>query len=199
VRVGLTTGNGTFALDDILLDAAAMPAASGGGPPPPPPPPPPAGSALTFTPLSDAQTKSTSAATNYGTATTVRLRQGTAASPGDYRTYLRFSVSGLAPTVGSARLRLFVTDPSTDGGSAYRTTGAWTETGLTWTNQPTLGGPALSTAGRTTAGSWVELDVTSAVTGNGTVELGVTTTSTDSAIYSSREGANPPQLVVTSS
>jgi len=197
VRLGVTTGNGTFSLDDVLLDAAAMP--GGGGGPPPPPPPPPPGGALSFAPVADAQTKSTSATTNYGTDTTVRLRQGTAASPGDYRSYLRFTVSGLAPTVTSAKLRLFVTDPSAVGGSVFRTTGAWTETGVTWASQPTLTGSALATAGATSTGAWVEIDVTPAVTGNGTVELGLSTTSTDSAIYSSREGANPPQLVVTSS
>ncbi|WP_233153310.1 DNRLRE domain-containing protein, partial [Kineosporia sp. R_H_3] len=162
----------------------------------PPPPPPSPGTSLTFTPVADAQTKSTSATTNYGTATSVRLRAGTTASPGDYRTYLRFSVSGIASTVTSAKLRLFVTDASAVGGSVFRTTGAWTETGLTWSTQPATSGAALSTAGRTTVGQWVELDVTSAVTANGTLDLGLTTSSTDSGIFSSREGANPPQLVV---
>jgi acid phosphatase type 7 len=49
------------------------------------------------------------------------------------------------------------------------------------------------------ANTWVEVDVTSLITGDGTYSLRVSTTSTDGADYSSKEGANPPQLVITTS
>ena len=41
------------------------------------------------------------------------------------------------------------------------------------------------------------MDVTSAVTGNGTYSFGLSTTNSTALSLSSREGANPPQLVVT--
>ena len=47
-------------------------------------------------------------------------------------------------------------------------------------------------------GNWVEFVVTPLVTGNGTVSFGLSSAVTDSVIYSSKEGTNPPQLVVTS-
>ena len=48
-----------------------------------------------------------------------------------------------------------------------------------------------------TGSSWVEFDVTSAVTGNGPVAFLLSGTTTDSAIFASRETTTKPQLVVT--
>ena len=45
--------------------------------------------------------------------------------------------------------------------------------------------------------SWYEVDVTSLITGEGTYSLRVTSTSSQGAAYSSKECANPPQLVLT--
>jgi len=50
--------------------------------------------------------------------------------------------------------------------------------------------------GVVTAGAWVEVDVTSLVTGNGTYSFGLSSNSSNSAFYSSKEGANAPQLVI---
>jgi hypothetical protein len=46
-------------------------------------------------------------------------------------------------------------------------------------------------------GTWIEADVTAAVTGNGSYSFGGSSSSTSSMRVSSREGANPPQLVIT--
>jgi hypothetical protein len=54
----------------------------------------------------------------------------------------------------------------------------------------------VGTIGATTAGTWIEVDVTAAVTGDGVVALRLTTPSTNSVVYSSRESTRPPQLVV---
>ncbi|CAN5715986.1 hypothetical protein BH10ACT1_BH10ACT1_05690 [soil metagenome] len=155
----------------------------------------PGGMTMTFTPSADTQSKSTSPTKNYGKDATVRLRAGNPSSPGDYRTYLRFAVPPMG-TVSSAKLRLYVTDTSKVGGAAYATTSSWTETGLNWNNAPSATGPSLSTLASATTKGWVEYDVTSAVR-NGTYDFLLTTTSTDSLIFSSREGTQPPQLVVT--
>jgi PKD repeat protein len=156
-------------------------------------------SVVTLNPVADAQVKSTSATTNYGSLNTLRLRLGNSSSPGDYRSFLRFDVSGLTGPVASAKLRLYVTEASSVGGQAFRADPGWVEGTLNWNNQPAMPGSVLSTVGSVAQNTWVEFDVTAAVTGNGVVNLGLRTTSQSSVIYSSREGANKPQLVITQS
>ena len=153
---------------------------------------------MTYPASADAHVKATSPTKNYGTLATVRLRAGTASSPEEYRTLVRFTVPDVMGTVTTAKLRLFVTDASKVGGSVFTTSGGWTETGVTWTNAPPPSGPALATTGAAAKGAWVEYDVTSAVQA-GARNFILTTGSTDSLIASSREGANPPQLVITHS
>jgi trimeric autotransporter adhesin len=153
----------------------------------------------TLTPVADTQVKSDSASTNYGTLTTVRVRGGTTASPTTYWTFLRFDVTGVG-AVSNAKLRLFVTDDSNDGGTVYLipNTPAWAETTLNWNNRPvtTLPASGIKAAGPVPLG-WIDIDLGTAVTGNGTYNFVLASASTTSAIYSSREGANPPQLVLT--
>ena len=55
---------------------------------------------------------------------------------------------------------------------------------------------ALALAGAAVVGAWVELDVTPAITSNGVVSFGIQSLSDDSVRYSSKEGADPPELVV---
>ena len=115
-------------------------------------------------------------------------------------------MAGLVGTVQSATLRLYVTDASDDGGSVYAVSNdyadnsaAWVESGLTWNNAPILPATPLDSVGSTTVGQWVEWDVTTAVSGNGTFSFGLSSSSSNSGIYTSSEGSNPPQLVIVSS
>jgi PKD repeat protein len=159
--------------------------------------PPPPGGQQTFAPIADAHVKSTSPTKNYGTLTTLRLRDGGTTSD-TYRSFLKFDLSGLDAPPAQAKLRLYVTDPSPDGGSVFKVADTWTETGLTHANAPAVTGTPIATAGATTANTWIELDVTSAVTGNGPLSLALTTTSSNSSYHNSREATtNQPQLVVT--
>ena len=100
-------------------------------------------------------------------------------------------------------LRLYVTDASPDGGSVFAVDSSWNETGLTWTNRPPVGAGSLASAGATAVGQWVELNVTPAITpaaiANGFVSFALTTTSSNSSYYASREATNKPQLVLTPS
>jgi hypothetical protein len=164
------------------------PSASGTIPPQP----------LTFVPAADAQILSSQPTTNYGTRTGLTVRAGGTTSY-SYRSYLKFNVTGLSAPPARAVLRVFVTDPSGNGGTAYATSSSWTETGITWSNAPAASGGALDQAGATATGTWVQLDVSAAVSGNGTLSFLLSDGSGDSAIYSSREGSNPPQLVITPS
>ena len=157
------------------------------------------GGTLTFTPTDDAQVRSTSAATNYGSITTVRLREDAAGDT--YRTYLKFTVSGLTGPVTAVKLRLYATDASPNIVRVFPVAAspAWAEGTVNWNNKPALGTPELGSAAVPTLNAYNEITLSpSAVSGNGAVSFGLTISSTNSAIFSSSEGANAPQLVVTS-
>ncbi len=150
------------------------------------------GPITTLLSVADSKVRSDSPTTNYGTETTLRVR----ASGPEWRTYVKFEVSGIAGTVAEATLRLYVTDASDDGGRVFAVGNAWTESGLTWNNAPVIAGSPLDIGGPVTSGAWVEFDVTSRVTGNGVSSFALTSLSTNSALFSSREGTQPPELVI---
>jgi glucose/arabinose dehydrogenase len=131
------------------------------------------------------------ATTNFGTLTYLRTRSG------QYRSYLKFTVTGLAGPPSSAKLRLWVTDGSVTAGSAYLVPSTWTETGITWNNSPLITGAPLSSIGSAPAGAWVEFNVGSAITGNGTYSFAISGGGTDAIDFASRETANQPTLVIT--
>ncbi|MGH7455049.1 MAG: DUF7594 domain-containing protein, partial [bacterium] len=161
--------------------------------------PPPA--EITLNPSEDAQVKSSNPTTKYGAENTFRLRAGDPT----YNSYLKFQVTQLTGSVQSAKLRLYVTDDSPDGGSVYlvsnsylNTSTPWDEENLTWNNAPAINGaPLLGAIGVASKNTWVELDVTAAITGNGIYSFGLKSASTTTVMYSSKEGANPPKLVIT--
>jgi PKD repeat protein len=149
---------------------------------------------VTFTPTEDARVSSASPSQNYASSPSLRVRSS---ASGNYQSYLRFSVSGLVgQQVTAARLRLFVTDPSVQGGTLTVAPGGWSESTLTWDNAPGVGVLVLDSVGTVFPDSWVEFDVSELVTGPGTYDFGLSSGASNSAIYSSREGANPPELVV---
>jgi hypothetical protein len=87
--------------------------------------------------------------------------------------------AGLVDPVSSAKLRLHVADiknaGSPDGGTLKAMTNTtWSETGTTWDNQPAIDGAILGSFGSVARNTWYEIDVTSAVTGNGTFSFGLT-------------------------
>src|SRR5262249_61082270 len=105
-------------------------------------------------------------------------------------------VAGLARPVVGGSLRLWVPDASSDGGGVYPVASGWAEGSVTWATSPAIAGTPLATLGPVAAGGWVEFDLTGVVTGNARYDFGLVNDETDSAIYSSREGAHPPQLVI---
>ena len=153
------------------------------------------GGTLTFAPSDDTYVNSSNPSAVNGNVNNLRVRFGST----QLHTYLKFSVSG-AGTVGSATLRLWVTDASPDGGSLYLVPdSAWSEGSLSWSNRKPTAGSAIDSAGPVTVGSWAELDVSSLVTGDGTYSFALINASNDLARYGSSEAAaaTRPQLVVT--
>ena len=147
----------------------------------------------TFQATADAQVKSTSATGNYGSAATLRLRLASDI----YRSYVKFTVAGVGGDVTAAKLRLHVADAGPDGGRVHLVANTWTESGITWNNAPAIGGTPLSSVGAVTLGTWAEFDVSSAVGGNGTYSFGLLNSNGDSVLYTSKEGLEPPELVLT--
>ena len=106
----------------------------------------------------------------------------------DRQSYFRFRVTGVNEIV-SAKLRMWVTNGSTNGPQVFRTSSTWSETGITWANKPAPMGGLLEDKGNVPQNAWVEYDVTPAVTGNGDYGFVTTTTSTDATDVNSREVA----------
>jgi hypothetical protein len=126
------------------------------------------------------------------------VRQGNTTSPETYYSYLRFDLASVTTPIVSGKLRLYVTDATRNTLSISGTVNTWTEFGLNWDNAPPIG-TLFSTGTAPTLNAWAEIDLpASAFSGaTGNYNLVITSDNTDSAIFSSREGTNPPQLVLT--
>ena len=99
----------------------------------------------------------------------------------------------------SAKLRLFCADSGAVGGVFKRVANSsWVESTVNWGNAPAADPATLATLGSVAAGNWYEIDVTSAVTGDGLVSFRASSSKTNGTDYNSKEGAAgfAPQLVV---
>lgn len=151
-------------------------------------------------PVQDSYVASNYPAKSYGSLSVLRVKNASV----DMVTYLKFDVTGLTAAPQSAKLRLYVTDPSPDGGSVYSvsndylgTATPWVESGLKWTNAPAISGSPVGSLGATLLNKWVEVDVSPVVTGNGTYSFALASASANIAVYTSSEGTRSPELVIT--
>ncbi len=153
---------------------------------------------VSFTPDADARVEEINPLVNFGGSSLLRADAGT--DP-DIDIYLRFTVTGQSAPPAGATLRMFVPNGTHTGsvnGPALTTTAAtdWSEAGITWANKPPRNSTVLGDLGQVVAGTWVEFDVSSVVTGNGSYGFALTTTSADATDFASRETTTPPQLVL---
>jgi hypothetical protein len=94
--------------------------------------------------VADTYVSSGAATSNFGSATTMNVQSG---RTDDRRVYVSFDLTACSPTipvgatVAGAVLRTYVTalPSSCRTYDAYRVTSAWTESGITWNTQPTIG------------------------------------------------------------
>jgi hypothetical protein len=100
--------------------------------------------------VADATVMQASATTNFGSATTSATSSGSSANQ---RAYVRFDLTSCSPTIASsatirlATLRLYLSGVPAACRTldVFRVTASWTESGLTWNNQPfgtTVNNPA---------------------------------------------------------
>jgi len=152
-------------------------------------------SSLTFIANADSYVRENSVNSNAGTSTQLWVDGDASAT---YESYIKFSVSGTMGIVQSATLRVYSTSGTVGGPTVYATDTNWTETGITWNTKPMLISSGLDVAGSIASGVWTDYNVTSAITGDGTYSFGLIPTTTDGVSFSSREGSQPAQLVITS-
>jgi len=159
-------------LGGLLAVAAAAPAA-----------------ASTFNPAADTYVDASHPTTNYGTRQNMRIDNSPVR-----RGYLRFNVQGVGP-VSSAVLKFYAETGSSTGIEVHAVSDTtWGETTTTYNNAPAVGA-VLDTAGPFSSGTWITVDVSSAVTGDGLVSFALTTPGNSSIRVTSREGTNKPQLI----
>lgn len=121
----------------------------------------------------DAHLSELAPTTNYGSANPL-IVDGDAGSGKDMYVLLRWDVGAVPPgsTVQSARIKLHVTNASTQTYELYRLSRAWTETGATWNQAATGTNWAVPGAkGSTDRGSTVRGTVTATATGLVTITL----------------------------
>ncbi len=149
-----------------------------------------------FAPVADSMVKSSFPSTNYGKALILRARTSPVV-----RSYLRFTVSGLnGASVSGAKLRLY-TKTSATASLVVRAVAdnTWSETGITYNNAPAIGSAITSSATSFSSGTWLTLNVSSYVKGEGTYSFALTTASSAVIDFASREAgsATAPQLILT--
>ena len=148
---------------------------------------------LTFVPDVDTYVDASNPTTNYGSSAQLR----TDASP-VVNSLIRFNVTGITGPVTKATLRVFANTGNSIGYDVFdatATASTWTEGTLTYNNMPVLGAK-LGASSAVAASTWTGVVVSSIVTGDGVYGFALTSTSATATSFSSRTGANPPQLVI---
>ena len=149
------------------------------------------GTPVTVDPEADTYVRSSDPTVANGSATTLRTRSGSL----QMNSYLRFTASGVG-AASSATLRLYVSSSSPDAGKLYRVPdNTWSEA-LLYADQPALG-TLITDLGAVTSGGYVEIDVSSYVTGDGTYSFALIGESNTAAQFRSRETVSSPELVLT--
>ena len=141
----------------------------------------------------DTYVNTSSPTKNYATSVTMKLKFE---PPAEYRSLIRFTLNGLSGPPTSVRLRIFVTDASSRGGDWYLVSNDWVENTVVWGNKPAISGSPVASVGAVSVGTWVEVNLTPAITGNGTYSFETTTTASNTMAFDSSQGPNPPQVVV---
>lgn len=154
----------------------------------------------TFSPTKDAMVKAAAAGTNFGTANQMQVSGQT-----NYQKqmFLQFNVTGIPSGATVTGATLLIASKTT--GSSRPVTAkavsstSWSETGITWSNKPSLGS-TLATDSSHTSGVDSTWNVTSHVSGNGNVTIGLDSSYAGDTSFHSREATNAsdrPLLQVT--
>jgi len=151
-----------------------------------------------LTPSDDATIVSEHPDQNYGSENALQVDDDS----GVYDSLIRFDLSDIETSaVESATLRLYCTDGSNSGGIFGKTVVSnWNEASVTWSNAPAAFGSPIHSLGPVQTAKWYEIDVIDLFSGGSNsldaVSIRITSNSWNRAGYSSKEGPEPPQLVL---
>ena len=147
--------------------------------------------AVTFAPVADSYVNESSPTSNYGASTQLRIDGSPLVN-----SYLRFDVEGLSGPVTQAKLRIYANTSSSTGYEVRSVDDlTWAEMTITYANAPAFGAVAAA-SGPFASGAYIEVDVTSLVSGNRLLSLALTGPGATAVSFGSRESTTPPQLVV---
>ena len=153
------------------------------------------GGTTTLTTIADAKVDASAPGTNYSTAA---LRVD--GSP-IVRSYIKFDASSLTGQFQGATLRIWATSAQSPGFDVYAVSDStWTESGITYANQPagSISPTKLGSSGTVASGTWKTIDVSALVTTPRVYSVVLQTTGSTALALSSREdAAHAPQLVIT--
>jgi len=154
---------------------------------------PPGPTGLTVAAVADAYVSSTKPDTNFGSVTRLRADQLPL-----QRAYLRFDLGSLSAPLSRATLMLYSESSSTIGYQVLAVAdNSWQESTLTYGNAPALTGTTSVASGGFGSRTWTSVDVTALVHATGSSTLVVTTSSSTTLNFGSREsGRHQPTLVV---
>jgi hypothetical protein len=156
---------------------------------------------VTLTATADSWADQNNTSQNNGTATTLAVLSQ---NNKNRRAFVNFSLPA-TPTecsVTAASLQIYAqTVQGSRTINAYQAAASWTETGVTWANQPATSGSAASTSNSSGYESWnVLTEVTSMLSGSNNgfiIEDSAENGANVGQTYQSRENTNPPKLVLT--
>jgi hypothetical protein len=160
------------------------------------------GSAQTVTAVADAWIDQSSTSTNKGDDSVLKVMSK---SGGNLRALVRYNLPAIPSgcVLDTATLRLYA-GSSASGRTlqALRVNASWTETGVTWSNQPATTGTAVTTTSGNGYRSWTVTSAVSAMYSSGSNNGFLIRDATESQdaeqqFYAREKGESPPQLVVT--
>jgi hypothetical protein len=151
---------------------------------------------LTLPPIHDAFVNSAAPDKSYGSSGLLQVRGGASTN---IRSFLSFDMSAVPGVITTATLRLHVHAAGTSATELYRATGGWSEATVTWSSQPELIGAIGKVGSGAGAGTWVEYDLTAAISGDRHITLGLLTSGDDRIDYLSKDSdqaTKRPHLVI---
>jgi hypothetical protein len=150
------------------------------------------GTSYTFNPNADSYVNASQPTSNFGSLSFFR----TDSTP-EQNAYVRINVTGTSGSIQSATLRLFSLNTSSAGFDVHEaSTNGWNESTINYNNAPGFGGVEAS-SGVVTAFQWIEVDVTSMISGNGELTFVLTGVDSTNVRYLSKEASSfRPELVV---
>jgi len=145
-----------------------------------------------FQSIADTYVAEDFASTNFGSTTKLNID----GSP-KHNSYLRFNINDIEGAITNATLRLYTTSTSSTGYQVHRVIDqTWEESSVTYDDTLELGSLAFS-SGNYSAGTWTNVDITPFITGEGVLDLALTSDGATNTNLNSRDAtSNRPELII---